>query len=114
MISLVIPVYNYVEKLPESIAQLRVWLKGRKDVAEILFVNDGSTDNTARILSQIEKPMRVLTLSENAGKGAAVRAGVFDAKGDYIFFTDIDLPYDFRAIDDAMKKFSEGADMVSG
>src|SRR5262245_42507091 len=98
MISLVIPVYNYQDKLPETLAQLRAWLKGRSDVEEILFVNDGSSDNTARILSQVEKPMRVLTLPENAGKGGAVRAGVFDAKGDYIFFTDIDLPYDFRAV----------------
>ena len=114
MISLVIPVYNYEEKLPETLEHLRAWLKGRSDVQEILFVNDGSTDGTARLLENLEKPMRVMTLASNQGKGAAVRAGALAAKGDHIFFTDIDMPYDLKAIDLAQEKFKTGADMVSG
>jgi dolichyl-phosphate beta-glucosyltransferase len=114
MISLVIPVYNYEEKLPQSLEHLRSWLKGRTDVQEILFVNDGSIDGTARILANLGKPMRVVTLPSNRGKGAAVRAGALAATGDHIFFTDIDMPYDLKAIDLALEKFKTGAAMVSG
>lgn len=114
MISLVIPVYNYESKLEETLEHLRQWLKDRSDVQEILFVNDGSTDGTARILSGLQAPMRVMTLETNQGKGAAVRAGALAAQGDHIFFTDIDMPFELGAIDLAMKEFASGADMVTG
>src|SRR4051812_18468794 len=114
MISLVIPVYNYAEKLPETLEVLRLWLKGRADVREILFVNDGSTDGTSDILSKLEMPMHSISLSKNRGKGTAVRAGMLAAEGEHVFFTDIDMPFELSAIDLALKKFAEGADVVTG
>lgn len=114
MISIIIPVYNYEAKLEDTLAMLRTWAALRKDIKEILFVNDGSTDRTGAILANLEKPMRVLTMDNNRGKGAAVTAGIMAAEGDHVFFTDIDMPYDLRAIDLALGKFKEGADVVSG
>lgn len=114
MISLVIPVYNYEKKLAETLFILRAWLKDRSDVCEILFVNDGSSDKTAALLAKLEKPMRVLTLDKNQGKGAAVRAGILASQGEHVFFTDIDMPYDLKAIDLALEEFRGGADVVTG
>ncbi|OGG72630.1 hypothetical protein A3A38_00105 [Candidatus Kaiserbacteria bacterium RIFCSPLOWO2_01_FULL_53_17] len=114
MISLVIPVFNFEEKLPLTIARLSEWCRSRPDVPEIIFVDDGSTDRTPMILRETEEPMRVVTLSSNQGKGAAVRAGVLASKGDHVFFTDIDLPYDLSSIDAALKEFAKGADVVCG
>jgi dolichyl-phosphate beta-glucosyltransferase len=114
MLTLVIPVYNYAHKLEDTLSILRAWLKDRSDVKEILFVNDGSTDSTAEMLSKLEKPMRALHLPKNSGKGAAVKAGALAATGDYIFFTDIDMPYELNAIDRALQEFAQGADVVSG
>ena len=114
MISLVIPVYNFEKGLPETIARLRAWVKNRSDVLEIIFVNDGSTDKTSSILNIVEKPMRVVTLGKNSGKGAAVQAGMLAAEGEYIFFTDADLPYELKAVDEALEKFTSGAEAVVG
>ncbi len=114
MISFVIPVYNYDKNLAKSLDQIRAWIRTRHDVLEVIFVDDGSTDGSAKILNALESPLRVLSLNKNVGKGAAVRAGVLEARGDHIFFTDIDLPYDFNAVDLSLKEFEKGADMVSG
>ncbi|MEK7509221.1 MAG: glycosyltransferase [Patescibacteria group bacterium] len=114
MISLVIPVYNFEGKLRATITHLDRWVRSRSDVLEIILVDDGSTDGTPAILRDVPAPIRVITLPANRGKGAAVRAGVLAAEGEYVFFTDIDLPYDFSAIDTALKEFSKGADLVCG
>ena len=114
MISLVIPVYNYTHGIAKTQERLKQWARNRPDVLEIIFVDDGSTDGTADALRSLESPMRSIRLDSNKGKGAAVRAGMLDAKGDHVFFTDVDLPYDLLAIDRALEAFASGADIVLG
>lgn len=116
-LSIVIPVYNFEKRLAESVQTLGKFCanyKNRKDGVEIIFVDDGSTDSTRSLLSKMMNPFRSIHLDRNQGKGAAIKAGIGDAKGDYIFFTDIDIPYDLEAIDRALVEFDKGHGIVSG
>lgn len=80
------------------------------------MVNDGSTDNTPTLLKGFAKRhpgFRVLDIP-HAGKVAAVSSGVFDAKGEYVLFTDFDQSTPITEVDKVMEKFSQGADVVIG
>ena len=58
---------------------------------------------------------RVIKMKKHEGKGAAIRSGMLQAKGDFVFFTDCDLPYGFTAIKDGLKRIEEeGLDFLAG
>jgi dolichyl-phosphate beta-glucosyltransferase len=81
-----------------------------------VVVDDGSTDGTWDLVQGYRGlPLRTVRLPRNRGKGAAVKAGMLAARGDYRFFTDSDLPYDLSAVASAMQLFqSEACDLVAG
>jgi glycosyltransferase involved in cell wall biosynthesis len=91
---IIIPCYNEAERLPVN--DFKDFAAGNNDIS-FLFVNDGSTDNTADLLEKLEssnKRIYVLNLPANSGKGEAVRQGVMEAvkhKPEYIGFLDADL-----------------------
>jgi dolichyl-phosphate beta-glucosyltransferase len=118
MISLIIPVYNCRATVKASLDQLREFKRRSPVDLEIILVDDGSSDDTAQIIAAYAKQtpdtFTLIRLGTNCGKGAAVKAGMLKAGGDYIFFTDADLPYDLSAIPRAMKVFMTGADLVIG
>lgn len=92
--SIVIPSYNEGPRLPELLLQIHKLCKEALDQTqyelEIVFVDDGSTDNTKELLSKT----RYLYLNqENSGKGSAVKRGVSQASGDYIIVLDADGEY---------------------
>ncbi len=90
-VSVVIPVFNE----ESSILSTYTKVKETNLVHEILFVNDGSFDNTRTILNSIHDPMVVVYTHEtNRGKGAAVRTGLQHAGGDVAIIQDADLEYD--------------------
>jgi len=98
-VSLVIPVFNGESFLAESLARLESFFERSDLTAEIIFVDDGSTDGTAGILDgcPIAGPV-VVRLPENRGKFAALKAGMAVARGGCRVFTDADLPYDLEAL----------------
>lgn len=88
-LSVIIPAYNEEDKIKSGLEEIDKKLSG-KDY-EILVVDDGSTDNTAKIVRDTNiKKVNLIQLKKNKGKGAAVREGVMQSRGEYVLFTDAD------------------------
>ena len=107
-ISIVIPAKNEAEPLPALLGEIR----RRHPAAELIVVDDGSTDQTASVAEQAGA--RVLRHRTSLGNGAAIKAGARIASGDVIVFMDADGQHDPADIARLLEKFSEGFDMVVG
>ncbi|MCK4451754.1 MAG: glycosyltransferase family 2 protein [Anaerolineae bacterium] len=113
LLSVIMPVYNEQETLPEILSRVRA-VDLRK---EIVVVDDGSTDGTRDVLREEEKrgDLRILYHEVNKGKGAAVRTGLEHACGDFIIIQDADLEYDPRDYPALLRPIEEGkAEVVYG
>jgi glycosyltransferase involved in cell wall biosynthesis len=112
-ISIIIPVYNEINTLPEILDRvLRTKLAD-----EIILVDDYSTDGTRDLLASLDgsRGIRVLLHDKNQGKGAAVCTGFASASGDVLLIQDADLEYDPRDYPALLKPIQEGvADVVYG
>jgi len=94
-LSIVIPAYNEERRLPATLDVVFNWLDASpyRD-AEVLVVDDGSTDSTAAVMeSRAAREPRLVLMQNpgNRGKGFAIRHGMLQAKGDWILFSDADL-----------------------
>lgn len=117
LISIVIPVYNEAENLPTLYEELDKHTKQLSYEFEIIFVDDGSRDNSAltacRIADQNEG-VHVLQLARNFGKEAAVSAGLEKAQGDAVMVMDADLQMPPRLIGQFLQRWEEGSEVVIG
>ena len=117
MYSVVIPVYNEEEVIKVSYERLSAVMKLTKESYELLFVNDGSHDNSIKILTQIarlDKKVRVINFSRNFGHQIAITAGMDTALGQAIVVIDSDLQDPPEVILEMIKKWKEGYDVVYG
>jgi len=90
-ISIIIPAYNEAKRIKQTVQEILSFLKEQKMNAEVLVIDDGSKDNTAKIARQIKDPrLLVLAYRPNQGKGFAIRTGVKNATGDILVFIDAD------------------------
>lgn len=115
-ISIVIPAYNEAGVIGETIRRLDRYFDDTGLVYEIVVVDDGSTDETAAVVSGLIESMPRLHLisnAKNAGKGAAVRTGVLDSRGEVVAFVDADLPYSIQSVGDAVALVQAGLTDVS-
>lgn len=90
LLSVIMPVFNEEERIDLAISQV---LNAPYTHLELIVVNDGSTDRTLLHLKKYAKKIRLINLAKNGGKGAALRAGIAQAKGEIILFQDADLEY---------------------
>jgi dolichyl-phosphate beta-glucosyltransferase len=116
-LTIVIPAYQEEQRIGSTLDQLGRYLAHRSaGETEIIVVSGGSTDGTVALARNYEKKLpskfRVLDLPAAKGKGAAVRAGVREATGKFILFTDADLAYEPRLFDDFVARLEGGADIV--
>lgn len=96
MISVIVPCYNEQESLPLFYQEVTRVLTGMGRPYELLFVNDGSTDDTLPILRRLaaeDGAVRYLSFSRNFGKESAMYAGFRHAQGDYVAVMDADLQH---------------------
>src|SRR5512135_537224 len=97
-ISVVIPLYNERDSLPELYARLTKVLTGMRKEYELVFVDDGSTDGSLKVLAGLHEkdPLHVSVYSfrRNYGKSAALATGFDAAKGDFVVTLDADLQDD--------------------
>ncbi|MFI3136758.1 MAG: glycosyltransferase family 2 protein [Methylococcaceae bacterium] len=107
-ISIVLPAKNEAQ----NIAALLIKIKALKLDAEILLINDGSTDNTRKIAQDLG--VKVITHPYSLGNGAAVKTGARNATGDILVFMDADGQHDPDDIPTLLAKLNEGYDMVVG
>jgi glycosyltransferase involved in cell wall biosynthesis len=92
-LSVIVPVYNERNTVAEILRRIRA-VKLPLEV-DVVVVDDGSTDGTEKVLSALQdSTVRVITHERNRGKGAAVRTGMANAKGDLLVIQDADLEYD--------------------
>lgn len=116
-LSIVIPAFNEESRLEESLNKLDLFLKDGNWSAEIIVVDDGSTDGTARLVSRHmqQKPhLRLLQNHINRGKGFSLRRGVEAALGEIIFFTDADLSVPIRELYKLLRALEKGVDVAIG
>lgn len=92
-LSVVIPTYNEESRVEKSLRLLHEFLSGQDYLYEVIISDDGSTDNTVRIVEEYRKEWKSLNLLKNThkGKAPAIISGIYSAKGKYCLFTDVDL-----------------------
>lgn len=116
-ISVFLPVYNEEPNLLPLHAKLDEALKTLGRSAEIVYVDDGSSDGSLKILrelAQLDRRVRVVALRRNYGQTAAMAAGIDAAQGDVLIPMDADLQNDPADIARLLDKLDEGYDVVSG
>jgi len=116
-LSIVIPAYNEAARLPATVDAVLEAVAVWPHTTELILVDDGSTDATGRIISEIAAARDGVTpviLRDNRGKGGAIAAGVAASRGEFVLFFDADLSYPLEAVPDALGRLESGADVVIG
>jgi glycosyltransferase involved in cell wall biosynthesis len=117
VLSLVIPAHDEVARLGGTLDATLAWLTAEGRPAEVIVVDDGSTDGTAALVlarAAREPRLRLVRLPVNQGKGAAVRAGVRACRGDRVLFMDADLATPIAELDLLEAALGRGADVAVG
>jgi dolichyl-phosphate beta-glucosyltransferase len=115
--SFVIPAYNESVRLRPTLDEILRYTREQNWNAEILVVNDGSSDDTARIVREYGKLHPQVLLVENPGnrgKGYSVRNGMVHALGDIVLFTDADLSSPMSEASKLFDAIEQGADIAIG
>ena len=115
-VSVVVPLLNEQDNIGPLYEQITQILTGKYHY-EIIFIDDGSSDNSFNILADLQKAddqMRVICFRKNFGQTSALSAGFTYAKGKIIVALDADLQNDPADIPDMIDKLNEGFDVVSG
>jgi glycosyltransferase involved in cell wall biosynthesis len=124
-LTIVVPAFNEAARITSGLRQIIDYLDAYLDADldhrggsyEILAVDDGSTDETSSLVEAIcrDAPyLRLLRNPTNSGKGFAVRTGVLEARGEYVFFTDADLSTPMTELERLLEPLQNGCDVAIG
>lgn len=116
-ISVVIPVYNEEKNLRSLFDEIKGNLKSPLNLSELIFVDDGSSDDSLRVLRSLgikDKRIKIIEFTRNFGQTAAFDAGIKKAKGEIIVTLDADLQNDSADIPKLLDKLDGGFDVVCG
>ncbi len=115
--SIVVPFFNEQENIPPLYMKLTEVMDSLGEPYELIFVDDGSRDNTFKVLSDIyehDHRVNIVRLRRNFGQTAGLKAGFDFARGEIIISMDGDLQHDPEEIPRFLEKIEEGYDLVSG
>jgi len=115
--SIVIPVLNEEKVLNELYKRLTKVMTDIGESYEIIFINDGSTDNSLKIMKQLhthDKRIKIIDFSRNFGHQIAITAGIDFTSGDAVITIDADLQDPPEVIPDLIKKWKEGYEVIYG
>lgn len=115
-LSVVIPAFNEEKRLGRTLLEVDEYCRSRRLVAEIVVVNDGSSDGTGPLARAFaaRQPVRVLDNPGNRGKGYSVRHGMQAARGREILFTDADLSAPISEVEKLRAALAQDADIAIG
>ena len=116
-LSVVIPAFNEEERIEETLSEIELYLKKQDYPYEIIVVDDGSEDNTAKLIrnsTAYNHTVHLLWNEGNKGKGYSVKRGMLEARGEYILFSDADLSTPVEEVEELMPWFDRGYDIVIG
>jgi dolichyl-phosphate beta-glucosyltransferase len=115
VLEVVVPAYNEAGRLPAGLDLLSEKLAGLRLRAEIVVIDNASTDGTAAVVEGWRGPIPVrLVRCTSRGKGAAVRAGLMSTSAPYVGFCDADMATDLAALDEALALLRTGHPVVVG
>ena len=115
--SIVVPFYNEQENIPPLYMKLTEVMDSIGESYELIFIDDGSRDNSFKVLSDIyehDRRVNLVRLRRNFGQTPALKAGFDFARGEVIISMDGDLQHDPEEIPRFLEKIEEGYDLVSG
>lgn len=115
-LSIVIPAHNEEQRLPPSLAKIAAFLETQPYTAEVIVVENGSTDRTVDVVNAFAATHDFVRLIEVAtrGKGLAVKAGMLAARGDYRFICDADLSMPIEEVVHFLPPERTGYDVLIG
>jgi dolichyl-phosphate beta-glucosyltransferase len=115
--SIVIPAFNESARIPATLRSVVDCVRTRGWSAEVIVVNDGSTDETAQLVSEFSEhapEVRLIENPRNCGKGYSVRSGILHALGEVVMFTDADLSSPIEEAERLFAAIAQGADIAIG
>lgn len=115
--SIVVPVFNEEKVLNELYRRLTIVMSKLRESYEIIFINDGSIDNSLEIMEKLhskDKRIKIIDFSRNYGQQIATTAGIDYATGEAIVIIDADLQDPPKVIPELVKKWKKGYDVVYG
>lgn len=114
-LSLVIPCFNEEKSIPELVSRAGEMLA--RIPGEVVFIDNGSTDSTAMVLKKSiagRRGMRIVSLKQNRGYGAGIKAGLAASRYDFVGWTHADLEVPFSAVEDSFRAILRSSNMGSG
>ena len=117
LISIIIPVFNECESIGYLLDEVLNVMQNNKLNCELIVVNDGSNDNTSKVLDELTikiKELSVISLRKNYGQTAAMSAGFDNSKGEIVITLDGDLQNDPNDIPKLISHINEGYDLICG
>ncbi len=114
MLTLIIPAYNEERRLPTTLPQVLAFAEAQPYPVEVLVVDNGSSDRTAEIVREMAAAHPALSLLSQPvrGKGAAVRKGIQEGRGEYLFICDADLAMPIEEVSKFLPPAREGYDIA--
>jgi dolichyl-phosphate beta-glucosyltransferase len=98
-LTLLIPCYNEALRLSSTLSELEIWMDGHSDIcSRLMMVNDGSTDETKRLILESRLNIDLVSLDMNLGKGGAIAAGIKKIDTDLVLIMDADLSTSLKDI----------------